>query len=100
MFSLLLITALCQLPGLTTHFKKAFKKAEKQTGILVVETAKADKGDLDSPRTVHDGKLVLTKSPYWNSSFFPECFEPGCLGEKLFAMTTTTRLTYRIDKNI
>lgn len=74
LFSLLLLMAMCQLQAQKPQYKKAFKKAEKQTEILVAQTAKADKGpkgDLVSPRTVHEGKLVLSNSPYWTSGFFP-----------------------------
>lgn len=56
------------------NVKKAFNHAEKQAEILLAATEKADKGksgDLVSPKTVEEGKLVLTNSSNWVSGFFP-----------------------------
>ncbi|RYZ45217.1 MAG: glucuronyl hydrolase, partial [Chitinophagaceae bacterium] len=73
-YSLFLLCWVGVLQAQKPNFKKAFKNAEKQTKILLAAVEKADKGklgDLVSPKTVEEGKLVLSNSSNWISGFFP-----------------------------
>jgi hypothetical protein len=52
---------------------KAFKNAAAQTDVLVsnVDSARIEKPNLVSPRTVENGKLKMVVSRDWTSGFFP-----------------------------
>lgn len=58
-----------------TDVPKAFAFAEKQTDVLLKETAaakaKSGKSNLVSPRALENGELVLVPSKDWCSGFFP-----------------------------
>lgn len=55
------------------NLKNVFSDAEKQTQLMITETAKAVEGkpELVSPRTLEKGNLKVVASRDWTSGFFP-----------------------------
>src|SRR5262245_6808679 len=70
-----IILFIAALPALTqpVNVSKVMADEEKQTLVMLkeVESAKAGKPDLFSPRTVENGSLKLVTSRDWTSGFFP-----------------------------
>ena len=55
------------------NIAKTFADAEEQTEVMLkeIQSAKQDKTELVSPRTIENGELKLVSSRDWTSGFFP-----------------------------